>query len=130
MIYAQDTDINIEVETFKKLYLLQDSDTKNNNFILFEDNIYWHQIYIDCSVIFIQPLDIDDLYSYMAELPCSPLFEIEFNSNAKIKFHSKNSLLTIENSQIKIDFPVVNDLFGQATLKLKEQQISKHNLHR
>ena len=33
MIYAQDTDINIEVETFKKLYLLQDSDTKNNNFI-------------------------------------------------------------------------------------------------
>lgn len=130
MVYAQNTDIDIEVETFKKLYLLQDSDTKSNNFILFEDNIYWYQIYIDCSVIFIQPLDIDDLYSYMAELSCSPLFEIELNSNAKIKFHSKNSLLTIENSQIKIDFPVVNDLFGQATLKLKEQQISKYNLHR
>ena len=121
MVYAQDTDIDIEVENFKKLYLLQDLDTKSNNFILFEDNTHWHQIYIDCSVIFIQPLDIGDLYSYMAELSCSPLFELELNSDAKIKFHSKNSVLTIENSQIKIDFPVVNDLFGKVILKLKEK---------
>ena len=86
MVYTQDTDIDIKVENFKKLHFLQDLDTKSNNFILFEDNTHWYQIYVDCSVIFIQPLDIDDLYSYMAELSCSPLFEIEFNSNAKIKF--------------------------------------------
>lgn len=122
MIHAQDIDINIEVEDFKFLFVLQDSDTKNNNFILFRDNFHWHQIYIDCSVIFIQPLDIDNLCSYIDELSCLSLFELEFNSNVKIEFHSKNSVLTIENSKIKVDFLIENDLFKKISLKLKESK--------
>ncbi|AZR58915.1 hypothetical protein [Eikenella corrodens] len=121
MIYTQDSNINITVENLENLYVLQDSDTKNNNFILFKDNLCWHQIYIDCSAIFIQPLDLDDLYSYMDDLSCFPLFEFKFKGSTRIEFHSKNSVLTIENPRIKINFLVMDDSFKKITLKLKEQ---------